>query len=81
MVCSVRSCAKASCPCRSQSKQQRAETQATHPISEDEPSRPQMAFSHVVTGSEVSTGRCAFLPVSSAAMISALLIIYGLGFD
>ena len=35
-----------------------------------------MPFSHVVTGSEVSTGRCAFLPsdLSSAATILQLLL-------
>ena len=42
--------------CRSESTQETAETHAARPVTSAEASRPQLPFSHVVTGNEVSTG-------------------------
>lgn len=52
--------------------QERAETQAARSVPEGEAPQPQMLFSHVVTGNEVSAG---WSPTLEVAQCSASLTI------
>ena len=57
---------------RSQSTQERAEAQAERSVPEGKELQPQMPFSHVVTGNEVSTGQCAGLNVPKPVHVGLL---------